>query len=570
MPAAVKSKDHVATYKVLVGGADVDQDVANRVREIRVEDSLGLPDVCTVLMGYPKPAKAGDPHLIDKHPFTIGKTLQVKLGETETQRPSMLFEGEICTLEPSFGSGGVELRVRAYDVTHRLHRSRRTQSWQNKTASDIVKSVLSAAGVTVGSVDSSGGAFKFMQQDNETDWEFIWRLANRVGFEVKVDGTKVNFVKPKGGQTVELTWASPLRTFNPRVTAVQQVDKVTVLGFDPKTKEPIQGEASSATQVAKIGLSRANVASEFSGDSIHVATAVVADKAEADRLAKSLLDRIANSYVAADGICQGNPKVRAGAVADVKGVGKLFSGTYRVQSSIHLLKGGGGYETVFSSYPTNSVSEVLGLNGSGGGGATGATAFADQIVLAKVTNNKDPDGMGRVKLEYPALGKDMEGNWARIASPAAGKERGLMMLPVVGEEVLVAFENGDTTRPYVIGSLFNGKDTPGKELAAEDGSFGLLSDKKIITRAKEEIELEGGKTYTVKVKGDVEETFEAKMTTTITGELKIEVKQGGMTLKSTGPAKMESSAKLDIKATGGVTIDGTSMVTVKGGSIMIG
>ena len=59
-------------------------------------------------------------------------------------------------------------------------------------------------------------------------------------------------------------------------------------------------------------------------------------------------------------------------------------------------------------------------------------------MLAKVTNNKDPDGMGRVKVSYPALGKETEGNWARIASPSAGKERGLLMLPQVGDKVLVS------------------------------------------------------------------------------------------------------------------------------------
>ena len=86
-----------------------------------------------------------------------------------------------------------------------------------------------------------------------------------------------------------------------------------------------------------------------------------------------------------------------------------------------------------------------------------------------MTNNDDPDNLGRVRVKYPALGDDVEGAWARIATVSAGNARGLLMLPVVGEEVLVGFEHDDTTRPYVLGSLFNGVDMPGDDLTAERG-----------------------------------------------------------------------------------------------------
>ena len=61
------------------------------------------------------------------------------------------------------------------------------------------------------------------------------------------------------------------------------------------------------------------------------------------------------------------------------------------------------------------------------------------------------------------------------------------MLPVVGEEVLIGFEHDDTTRPYVLGSLFNGQDTPGDDLLhGKDGSFALQSDQQIYTTSKDD------------------------------------------------------------------------------------
>src|SRR5689334_12460780 len=82
------------------------------------------------------------------------------------------------------------------------------------------------------------------------------------------------------------------------------------------------------------------------------------------------------------------------------------------------------------------------------------------VVVAIVTNRKDPEEMGRVKLRYPWLGENAEGYWARIATPMAGNERGIYFLPEVEDEVLVAFEHGDLRFPYVIGSLWNGRDKP--------------------------------------------------------------------------------------------------------------
>jgi uncharacterized protein involved in type VI secretion and phage assembly len=76
-----------------------------------------------------------------------------------------------------------------------------------------------------------------------------------------------------------------------------------------------------------------------------------------------------------------------------------------------------------------------------------------------VVSNQDPQGWGRVQVKFPAV-SESEAHWAAIATPMAGKGRGIFFLPEVDDEVLVAFEHGDITRPYVIGALWNGQDTP--------------------------------------------------------------------------------------------------------------
>ena len=80
------------------------------------------------------------------------------------------------------------------------------------------------------------------------------------------------------------------------------------------------------------------------------------------------------------------------------------------------------------------------------------------VVIGIVTNNKDPDRLGRVKVRFPWLSGGTESHWARVATPMAGNGRGLYFLPEVDDEVLVLFERGDVRFPFVIGALWNGKD----------------------------------------------------------------------------------------------------------------
>ncbi|HEX8116303.1 MAG TPA: phage baseplate assembly protein V [Pyrinomonadaceae bacterium] len=205
------------------------------------------------------------------------------------------------------------------------------------------------------------------------------------------------------------------------------------------------------------------------------------------------------------------------------------------------------------------------------------------VVVGIVTNNQDPDGMGRVKLKFPWLSEEDESNWARVASPMAGKERGLYLLPEVEDEVLVAFEQGDVRFPYVIGSLWNGKDAPpaknddGKNnvrvLKSRSGHVIRLNDEE----GKESVEIidKSGKNSiridtadnAVTIKSDKDITLSAP-----NGAIKLDA--GSIELKSSQDTKIEamnlstkSSANTQIEA--GANLDGkaSALMNLKGSVI---
>lgn len=543
----VAAQEHVSSYDLLVDGADLAREHKDRVKEIRVVDYLRLPDVCTIQVAYPRGIG------VDTMPFDVGKSLEVRLGAREALAPVTLFKGQVVTLEPEFGAGGCSVAIRAYDRAHMLHRSRMTRTFQNQTSSDIVEKIVSDSGLTA-DCDSSGEPHDYMQQNNETDWDFIWRLAERIGFEFVVEDTVAHFRKPTAEAELELEWPTTLRSFRPRLTAVQQVHEVTLLAHDPKTKQPIEVSATSPNQIAAIGIDRETVASAFEGATVHIATEPVKSKAEGDALAQALLDKLANGYIAADGLAPGNPRIRAGTKVKVTGVGTKFSGTYRVATSTHVLRGGGAYETHFANSASHTI---LGAMGAG----AGPPSFGAQIVLGLVTNNDDPDGMGRVRVSYPALGADVEGTWARIATPGAGDQRGLLMLPIVGDEVLVAFEHDDTTRPYVLGSLYNGVEQPGDDLLqGKDGSLAVKSDHTIFLESAENMTITSGGDLVVDVTGEA----------SVTASKPLSLEGQNVSVKGNGDVTVEGMTSLTLKCGGAQVVLSSSGVTISGPMISIG
>jgi uncharacterized protein involved in type VI secretion and phage assembly len=102
-----------------------------------------------------------------------------------------------------------------------------------------------------------------------------------------------------------------------------------------------------------------------------------------------------------------------------------------------------------------------------------ASAFAAQIhtaeheanrcyepVIGLVTDNKDPQKLGRVKVKFPVMSDKDTSWWCPIIMLGAGKNRGWFFIPEKDDEVLIIFEHGDFNRPLIIGALWNGKDKP--------------------------------------------------------------------------------------------------------------
>jgi uncharacterized protein involved in type VI secretion and phage assembly len=197
--------------------------------------------------------------------------------------------------------------------------------------------------------------------------------------------------------------------------------------------------------------------------------------------------------------------------------------------------------------------------------------FSDRIygvVVGLVTNNQDPDGVGRVKVRFPWLSDQDESYWARVAAPMAGKDRGVYLLPEVDDEVLVAFEHGDIRRPYVVGALWNSMDTP--PASNDDGKNNIRIIKSRSGHVVKLNDEDGKETIEIIDKSTknsiVIDTAGNTITITSDKDITLKAANGTITLdaqkvavKSSADSKIEAGAGMDVKASGTMNIKGATV-----------
>jgi phage protein D len=558
----------IAGAEVLVGGSPLPPKVADKLVEVRVEDNLMLPDAFLI--------RIADPGLeaVDDGLLQIGAEVVIRLAGSEAKTLTAVLEGQIATLEPEFGAGAAILAARGYDHSHVLHRTPRTQTYQNMTAGDIARKVAQRGGLSAGTIEAGGGVHDFVQQSEETDWSFLWRLAAAMDFEVVVADRKLHFRRAGGPReaAVPLRWGKTLLAFRPRVTGLQQAEKVVVRGWDPTRNAAIEGSAGRPDTDSTNGVPKAEIVAALGGGTVTVGDRAVTSQQEADALAKSVAAHLANAAVEAEGTCQGDARLKAGSRIQVEGVGTRFGGTYTLSATTHVYRGKQGYRTHFtiSGRAPRTLLDLM--------TPAPARAWAGSLAVGVVTQNDDPKKLGRVRVKYPSLGDDTEGWWARVVAPGAAENRGLMMLPVPGDEVVVGFEHGDVRRPYVLGSLWNGVELPGK-LADPDGSLSLRSAHRVTVAAKEDLAVkseEGAMTVAAKgklgISSDADLTVEAKgkVTEKASGEFAVEGRQVAIKAQG-GSVTIEGATQIEVKAgAAGVKLGSAGTVQISGTKISLG
>jgi uncharacterized protein involved in type VI secretion and phage assembly len=461
MPAQTISN----TFRIEVDGRPLPGTVD--LARVEVEDHLHLPDAFTITL------RDAARSALAAVGAKIGAKVKISVLSDAAPAPQVLVQGEITALEVELHAGVSYSIVRGYDQSHRLYRGRTTASYLNMTYADIVKKVAQRRSLAVGAVDATTPTHQHVTQANESDWSFLARLAREVGHELTVVDGKLDFRKPsestgapgagdlRGDEPLQLLAGSTLLYLRASVTAAEQVKEVEVRSWDHQAKRPLVSVAPTDTTAIANGSSSAQVAQVFPAPALISAGLLLATDKEVEQAASALADHLSAGHSEMTGEARGNHRLRAGAAVQVGLLGPPFDGKYVITTSRHGYDPDDGYVTWFEISGRVERS-TLALASGERGGASGMAAprRIEGVVSAVVDDVNDPDKKCRVRLKFPWLSESYVSDWARVAQVGAGKNRGTVILPEPGDEVLVSFGEGDIRRPFVLGGLYNDEDTP--------------------------------------------------------------------------------------------------------------
>ncbi len=550
-------------------------DIEYDLVEVVVDTNYFLPAMFTIIVQDNLDKASGKLQYTDSDEvFKVGSPVEIEIETDEipdasSSVKSTLINGEITSIEPVFaGSGIAQLKIRGYDLSHRLTYGKKTRTFgdanpngSGTTDDQIFNTVVNElGGISVGTVDKSGLSnikYQYVMQYNQSDWDFLWSRAKQLGYQLYVENKKVHFTKAaeergtSSGSPAALTWGLNLSSFEPRLSISGQLSEVSTTGWDPDKKEAMVGKSTSISDknLPSIGLTKKGSALAKEAISMSAIDNIVniplktVDQAKAMSHARHL--QAESSFIRAEGRCrQGDPRLIAGKIVEIKEVGTRFSGKYYVTEARHEWIGG-QYLVSFSAsgYNENTISSLMKTNDDDD------INRQFGVVSAVVTNIDDPSKQGHVQLKFPWMpkynGAELSSNWARIASPSAGNGRGMLFMPEVDDEVLVAFEHGDLSYPYIVGILWNKKD----KLPEGSGEI-MASDKKKIDQRI--IRSRSGHLIILNDKqGEEQIVIQDK---TKKNSITINSKDNSMTIKSEGDLVLEAGGKVVLNSKGDMSL----------------
>jgi type VI secretion system secreted protein VgrG len=416
---------------------------------------------------------------------SLGKDLQV-IAFDEDDNQTYLFSGFVLEAELEYEIyGSYTARItgvsKTYnmDVAHRQH----YYDYGKNTVDNVIGETTSRAGLSLNGSPPKGEFPLPLMQWGETDFNFLIRQLDSAITWVFPDAEKADVINGRSefddGPTLQWRVEDQLLSF--RVLGKLAAPKMDGAHYNPlaglsKLFENVKGAPAfldgAGEMVGKV--------KEQSDSKLKPAYLVNRRGVLEVDAFKTLLEREVARGIETGVVATGvslNPAVAAGKKVTIEGVTKV-GGAYGVTKVVHHWTPQ-GYTNEFWCTASSQFRPLERPKSNPWYG----------VVVARVADNNDPEKLGRIKVQY-IWQEQSPTFWARMMTPHAGHDRGIFFIPEIGDEVVVAFEDGDPERPIILGCLWNKTDPPPTEDFWGGGNEYKSDDvKRIVTKSGHRIQL---------------------------------------------------------------------------------
>lgn len=291
----------------------------------------------------------------------FGTEVEICMGYGDARTTPVILSGLVCSITTSFPeSGSPELAISGYDHAFPLTNGKSSRTWSQAADSAAVHEIASFHNLGA-AIETTTERHAQIEQNQESDFEFIKKLADRNHFEVYVDSAKtLHFAKPRdrASAVVTLRWGEGLLSFKPEANLAGQVAQVKVYGWDTKNKKQIVGSAGAGDE--------SDVAARDQSAATRIGSTVrdpakrpvlrlrqpVFTQAEADKRAKAAFNERAKEFLTGEAEALGLPEILPDTRVALENLGDPFSRTYYVHQATHKVDSS-GYRTRFKVKDTS-------------------------------------------------------------------------------------------------------------------------------------------------------------------------------------------------------------------------
>lgn len=340
---------YTARPKIELDGATVDRVNVGLMSMIVTESIDGLASLEVRLSNWSSHERGAGLAFDAGSEAALGVGIRVNAGPSDGQL--RIFDGRISCIEILAGEREPPtLVVRAEDRLVGARMARRTRVYSDVSLSDLAQQIGQGLGLSVDLRDLPAVTATFAQF-NESDLAFLRRVLARYDCSLRIDGDALR-VAPRiaAGSTIDLALSSQLRRVQVAADLAHQCTAVTAAGWDA-------GRGSAFTQQAsgtQLGAGRGQTGAEllrrsFGERSEHLGALACIDDSEAGALTRAAFDQRARRFVTARGTAEGNPRLRAGTLVALHGLGQRFDNDYEVLECTHRFDLAEGYQTDFAA-----------------------------------------------------------------------------------------------------------------------------------------------------------------------------------------------------------------------------